>query len=226
LLTTIPSFTNAALAPDYFPRYVLAKQDVAVGISKAKVTTGKQRRPASINRAALMVASPSRIFYGENGKSLSPELIANFNHIKASQAKFNMADVIPMNMQPSNDSTLVFTQVADRSLSSFFNSKEVRESSFGRTATEVEQKMKQEVILGGGDSKSIQHKLNFNIQAFQTLAQIQYTGFTNAALRYNLTGKKLALEVFEKVAKNQDIILSQTMSSEDRLSEVSFRWTF
>lgn len=219
LFAIAPTFTNAALAPHLSPKAIVRAKKLSVRLKKAK------RTPAAINRAALMIAAPSRVFYGENGQSLSPELIANFNHVKAAEPKLEVTDIIPMDMKPTNDPLVVFTQVADRSLTSFFNSPQVRESSIGQAATAVEKKMTQEVVLGSAD-QDVQHKLNFNVQAFQTTAQIQYTGYTNASLKYNLASQNLALEVFEKVAKNQDVILTQTMSDSDRLSQISYRWNF
>lgn len=227
-----PSLSSAAISKTYFPAYrFVASKPAASPVGKSKLKLSEllkvsKRSPASINRAALTVASPSKIFYGENGKSLSPELIMSFNRIKASEKPFNIAEHIPMDMKPTHDSLEVLSQVADRSLTTFFNSPSVRGSSFGQTATAVEEKMNQEVLIGGDGPQSIPHKLNFNLQAFQALAQLQYTGITTAALKYKIAENKMALEVSEKVALNQDFVVSHTMSSSDQLSQVSFRWSF
>jgi hypothetical protein len=229
-----PCISTASLPKTYFPeyRFVTPKSETksATPIGQARLKLKDllkiSRTPAAINRAALTVSTPSKVFYGENGQALSPDLIMNFNHMRATEKPFNIAEHIPLDMKPSNSTMEVFSQVADRSLSTFFNSPSVRESSLGKAATTVEQKMNQEVAFGGTDPKSIQHRLNFNVQAFQALAQVQYTGLTNAALKYKLTENKMALEVFEKVATNQDFVMSHTMSSSDQVSEVSFRWSF
>lgn len=185
-----------------------------------------QRRPTSINRAVILVTEPSRVFYGQNGKSLSPELIANFNSVKSTEKPIDTATYIPMDMPASGDSSFVFNQVADKSLGTILNSEAVRMSSVGRAATEVENNMKTEMVIGGGSPKSLQHKLNFNVQAFQALAQVEYTGFTNAAVKYKVAENKVGLEVFEKIMTNKDLVLSHTASPADRVSEVSMRWTF
>jgi len=231
LIALAPSISTAAISKAYFPAYkfLISKAEASpVGQSKMRLSDlGRiSRFPAAINRAALTVSTPSKVFYGENGKSLSPELIMSFNQVKAAEKPFNISEHIPMDMKPSNSTMEVFSQVADRSLTTFFNSTTVRESALGQTATAVEKKMKQEVLFGGTNPKSIQHRLNFNLQAFQALAEVQYSGLTNAALKYKLVENKMALEVFEKVASNQDFVMSHAISASNQISEVSFRWSF
>ena len=184
------------------------------------------RAPASINRVAISLVAPSRVFYGEDGKSLSPELIANFNLVKLQEKPMDTAQMIPTDMKPSDNSSEVFSKVADKSVASLMNSEAIRETAFGRAATQVEERMKAQVLMGGNSPKSIQHKLNFNMQAFQATAQVQYTGFTNANLKYKIAENKLGLEVFERVTRNKDLVMSHTISTLNRLSEISLRWNF
>lgn len=233
LIALAPSISSAAISKSYFPAYcyvVKTADSSPVGQVALKLSEISKisRAPAAINRAALTVSAPSKVFYGDNGQELSPELIMSFNQIRATEKPINISEHIPMDMKPSNNSMEVFSQVADRSLTAFFNSQAVRESSIGQTATYVETKMKQEVVLGGSedDPKAVQHKLNFNVQAFQATAQVQYTGLTNAALKYKIAENKMALEVFEKVADDQDFVVSHTVSRADQQSQVSYRWSF
>lgn len=185
-----------------------------------------QRAPAAINRAAIAIVKPSKIFYGEDGMAISPEMIANFNVIKHEEKPYDMAALIPLDMKPTDNSSEVFSQVADKSMTTILNSEAVRGTSLGRAATEVEQKLKTEVTIGGNEPKSIQHKFNFSAQAFQATAQVLYTGLTNAALKYKVAEQKLGVEVFEKVTGDKDLVMSHTMTPDDRLSEVSLRWNF
>jgi hypothetical protein len=224
LATAMSSVSYASIPQAYFPAY--SYQYMNIHSSADSPSSSSMRTPASINRAALMMAAPSKIFYGNDGAEISPELIANYNQVKSNDKPLDMRLIIPLDMQPSSDSSAVMAQVADRSMTSFLNSSAVRESTVGRAATTVEQKMKQEVVFGSNDSKSIQHKLNFNLQAFQALAQIQYTGYTNAAIKYKIAESKVALEMFEKFYGNHDVVLSHTIGRDNRVSELSVRWTF
>lgn len=184
----------------------------------------EERTPAAINRAAIAIARPSKIFYGTDGHQLSPDIIALFHSLKAEEKPIDMTAYIPMDMVPSNDSNKVFQKVADRSVSTWFNSPAVRGSAIGRAATEVEESVHQEITFG--DSEEIEHKLGFNFQAFQALAQIEYTGYVHAALRYYGQQALLSFEVDQTIAQNQDLILGHDVHSEDRLSRLSFRWSF
>ncbi len=210
-----PCLSKAAIPRYYFPAYSYQCQ-----------ANESSRAPASINHAAIMVATPSKIFYGEDGTSISPELIANFNQVKANDKPLDVVLFIPLDMQPTNDAASVMAQVADRSMTSLLNSESVRQSTVGQAATTVEQKMKQEVVIGGSDPQSVQHKFNFNVQAFQALAQVQYTGYTNAAIKYKIAESKVAIEMFKRFYGNRDLVFSHTMGRENRISEVSVRWTF
>lgn len=181
------------------------------------------RTPAMINPAARAMAKPSRIFYGTDGQEISPELVAAFNVFKRDSEKIDTARMIPMNMIPSSNSAAVFAQIFDRSASYISTTERFRNSSFGKTALQVEQTMKQEVIVG--NESGIEHKLNFNIQAMQTCAQVQYSGLMRAAVKYTVSSSTLGLEVAEKIFDNKDLVLSQSYGSE-RISEVSLRWNF
>ena len=193
-------------------------------------TAQASRIPASINRAAIAISAPSKIFYGENGEALSPELIADFNIIRSEEKPFDMAQVIPLNMQPSDSSSQVFSQVADKGFSSLFASERFRSSGLGRMTTEAQEKMQTEVVLGGSADEngkaSTQHKLNFNVQAFQGLAQMQYSGYTEAAVKYKIAQSEVDFEISEKMGGHKNLVFSHSVSPENRLSQVSVLWVF
>lgn len=229
----VPAFSSAVpiqFNPDVsFNNLHFQKPEVLREIDQPVRGTVKarKRKPAAINRAALMVTSPSRIFYRDNGASISPELIADFNRMRAMEKPFDPAEMIPLDLSPTSDQSQVLSRVADRSMNSFLNSKIVRETYLVKTATEVEKKMNQEIVIGSGSGpESVQHKLNFNMQAFQATAKVEYSGLTNAAIKYKVDESKLALEIFEKVSSSKDLMVSHTISPSDRLSQVNFRWSF
>lgn len=190
----------------------------------SELVCASSREPAMINRAAVAIAKPSRIFYGSDGQEISPDLITTYNSFKHDVINFDVSKVISTNMQPSNDSSAVFAQIFDRSASYVVSRPEFRNTSLGRTTTQVEHAMKQEVVVNT-DPSGVQHKVNFNIQALQTCAQLQYSGVMKAAVKYTISNSTLGLEVAEKVFSNKDLVLSQSYGSQ-RVSEVSLRWSF
>ncbi len=185
----------------------------------------EMRVPAAINHQAVMQIQPTHLAGTDSaGASISAELIANYKQMKASEKPIDTSLLIPTDMSPSDDSSQVFSKVADKSATHFFNSPEIRGTAFGRTATSVENSLKKEVVFS--QSNSTQHSFKFNFQAFQTLAEVQYKGFTNAALKYKANESKVALEIFEKIMGGKDVVLSHVMSPRDRLSQLSLRWNF
>ena len=195
----------------------------AVLVALPKTVIAQPRREvASINRAALVLVKPSSLF-GPSAQGLSPELVDAYNKTKSDEKPFDPSLMIPTGMQPTADSNRVFSQVADQSVSSFFSSAQVRSTPFGKTATTVEQKMKQDVTLHSGE---IEHKFVLRVQAFQALAKIDYTGYTNATLRYQARESSVDLEVFEKITKTKDLVLGQLNKPNDRISSVQVRWNF
>jgi hypothetical protein len=181
------------------------------------------RKPSAINRAVLVLVKPSKFFGNNQEPSLSPELIDSYNKVKAREKPFDVQTVIPTSLAPTDNSNAVFSKIADQSISSFFNSAQVRATPFGKTATTVEQKMKQDLVVQSGET---QHKFTFQVQAFQALAKIDYTGFTNARLKYEGHSAAIGLEVFEKITKDKELVLEQLNKPDDRVSSVNVRWNF
>ncbi len=182
------------------------------------------RNPAAISRAILAMVKPSQILYGHNGDQISPELVVAFNQWKAAQKTFNVVEVVPLDLAPSDNAHYVFHRIADRGLTYLFHRPEFRQSPLGQTTTEVEQAVKQEVILGSHDE--VEHKLNFSLLAFQAEARVEYSAMIRAAFRYSASQAAIGFEVTESVAMNQDVVVSHLIKPENRLSEVSYRWTF
>ncbi|GIL16617.1 MAG: hypothetical protein BroJett040_03680 [Oligoflexia bacterium] len=178
------------------------------------------RNPAAINRAAQVLARPSQIF--DSGILLSSELIQTYNEVKEKEKAETYVEIIPENIQEMNESNQVVAAIADRGLSKWWNSEAVQSSSFGRRAEMVEKKMQGEVVV----HSAIEHKLNFQFQAFQTRAKIDYSGLTHATLYYQARNSEVGVEVTEKIADSQDLILSHAIKSENQVSQVNLRWSW
>lgn len=184
------------------------------------------RTPASINRGVSAIATPSRIFYGHDGEAISPDLIATFNAIRAQEEKIDASKFIPLDLSPSKDSSMVFSRMADKSMQTMFNSVEFRQSSLGAATIAVQESLKTEVAVKKSKFSSIEHKVRFDVQAFQTLAQLRYSGVTNAAVKYFAASEKLSVELAEKISANNDLILSHSIEPNNRISQVTMQWNF
>lgn len=183
------------------------------------------RGPASINRAALTLSAPSKLLYSGQAP-LSPELVENYHQVRSSEKPFNAMDFIPLNLHPSSNSGYVFSAIADKSVQTILNQPHIRQSVVGQAADKMEKTLHQEVVLGGKGSEGPGHRLNFEVQAFQTQAQVRYEGLTKAAVSYQATRSTVAFEVFEKVARTKELVLSHELRPDERVSQMSVRWSW
>lgn len=184
------------------------------GLAHGQVAPFAIRAPAAINRAAVAQAN-----------LLSPELIQNFNEVKASMKAFDASQMLPTDLQPSQSESDVFNRIADHSLSNWFNSPEMKATPIGRTATEVEKKVSTDVTIT--DAKAnIDHKVSFHILAFQALAKIDYSGYVNASFKYRATDTATIFELQEPLANHKEVYINHTTRPDDRISEAGVRWSF
>lgn len=187
--------------------YVLLAASIALAESP--------RTPAAISNHAIEEAS----------LNLSPELIKDYEVVKQREKNFDPGQVVPLDMKPTDDSGEVFSRIADYSLSNFFNSAAVKSSPLGKTADRVEKKVKQDIVINDSENH-VQHKVSFQLQAFQEQAKIDYTGYLNASLKYHAPDSATIFEIQEPLAKNKEVYVNHTATPSDRLSEVGMRWSF
>jgi|GEM_PF-2492855 len=187
-----------------------------------------QRMPSSIERGLAAIAKPSRHF-GEGrfvpapARAFIPEPKSAF----ADPSAYIPLDLTPTrDLDPTEKSQHVMTKVADHSLSTLFNSPEFRGSALGQAATEVEKTVKQEVVIKASGPEAREHKFNFNIQAFQTTARVEYQGIARVELIYNLRFSTMDLEVSEKLSERQKISVVHSEGPAKKESQLRMSWSF
>lgn len=212
------------------------------GISIQKFETGEEiemaperlnsnenhRFPASIDRAVMAFAAPSKVFYGKDSDMISPEMIATYNKIKSSETHIDAQKFIPLDFQPGCTSATVMSRVADKSLQTFFSSQTFKQTPLGVASHQVEEAVKTDVVINQTESTGVQHKFQISLQAFQNYAQIQYTGFGKAAFKYYLDQSKnrLSFEYTENITNKQKFIFSHTQKRLDDMSQVAWALDF
>lgn len=130
--------------------------------------------------------------------------------------------ILPTALTPGETSDSFVTKVADNSLALYWEESPLRQTSVGRVAESAEKKMKLEVDIK--DQENTDHKFSFKVLAIQTLAKFEYTGWVKAAFNYDFKAAKTEAEIIESISKNQDLVLSQSKTSDDTSSKVSLRW--
>jgi len=130
--------------------------------------------------------------------------------------------VLPPVLQKNETSDSLVTKIADNSIALYWEKSPLRQTAVGQVADAAEKKMKLEVDIK--DQLNTDHKFSFKILAMQTLAKIEYSGWVKAALNYDLRGSKTEAEIIESISDRQDIVLSQSKTSDDVHSKISLRW--
>ncbi len=135
----------------------------------------------------------------------------------------DVANYIPTDMTPTDDSQSVARQIADKSVTAFFNSPRFKQSSLGQTSERVQKKMEVNASVGGAEPGEIKHDFKFQMQAFQNFAKVDYSGYLNACFKYYLTTPKMDLEVLENFGKRQ-LVFNHHLENGDTLNQVMLRW--
>ena len=137
----------------------------------------------------------------------------------------DMNKIIPSNVTDKDSSGEVLKKMGDKAVNVWLKSSTAQKMAIVQTAQKVENAMKAEVNLAPEDSL-VKHKLNFQVQAFQATSKVDYTGYVDASVSYNVRDNKAAYEVRKKVLQNKDLFVNHTDSKNENLSSVGLKWNF
>jgi len=136
------------------------------------------------------------------------------------------ADLNSLDGKERQNEGAVASKFGDKAIQEWWNSPEMRNSSFGRTATTVEKSLKTEVSVPSKSKKGVDHKVSFQVLALQSAAKMEYKGWTNASLNYDARKRASKVEVSEKIMRNKDLTLSHTATAQEDISAVGVRWNW
>lgn len=142
----------------------------------------------------------------------------------------NLNSSVPAYIPPSQSEAEVMKFFGDKMIQNWLSSSAVKNSSFGKAASSVEQAMKVEASIAGAPTtpgeKSIDHKFSFQYLALQSSAKMEYKGWTQAQFRHDSRIGETAVELSEKVFKNKDLVLNHTKNTVENHSSVALRWSW
>jgi hypothetical protein len=137
---------------------------------------------------------------------------------------------VPDYIPPSQSEAEVMKFFGDKMIQNWLSSTAVKNSSFGKAASSVEQAMKVEASIAGAPAnsgeKSIDHKFSFQYMALQSSAKMEYKGWTQAHFRHDSRIGETAVELSERVFKNKDLVLNHTKNTVENRSSVALRWSW
>ncbi|AGH96427.1 hypothetical protein [Pseudobdellovibrio exovorus] len=157
-----------------------------------------------------------------------PVAVAELPLEEGSFAEVITEKILPHNVNENDSSSAVLAKIVDNSFAYWWDNSSIKNSSVGRAATQIEQKMKAEVDLGseGSGENKIDHKLSFKVLATQALAKIEYSGWFKAALNYDARSSKTEAEVFENLDNGKDLVITHSMRGSENKSQLSLRWNW
>lgn len=139
---------------------------------------------------------------------------------------------VPAYIPPSQSESEVMKFFGDKMIQNWLSSPAVKNSSFGKAATSVEQAMKVEASIPGSPvptgsgEKSIDHKFSFQYEALQAQAKVEYSGWAKAHFIHDSRIGQTALELSEKIFKNKDLVFNHTKTTIENRSFVGLRWAW
>lgn len=134
---------------------------------------------------------------------------------------------VPTSFSTGTSDIQVARGIVDQSLQTWFNSNAVKNSSFGRAATQVQDNMSLDTTAKTGYGLSqVEHKFSMQLLAFQAAAKFEYTGYVTAKINHSMTNSQTDLELSEKILNNKKLFLNHSIKTYDRLSTLGLKWNF
>lgn len=114
--------------------------------------------------------------------------------------------VIPLNLNPEAEAEIL-PRIVDHSITSFFESPLVQNTTAVKVAKAVEKSMATDVAIQSENS-NITHKFKVQMMALQRSAHFAYTGLTNASVLVNMATASTLLQINERLTTRQTLVVS------------------
>jgi hypothetical protein len=161
----------------------------------------------------------ARVDYSKTQRLVLPD------EVKVTDSAEAVNAILPGAELSGRSESQVTKQILDNSIRLIWRTSPLRYSSIGQAAQKVEKTVQVEkVIQSSGEENKVQHKFSFDIQGVQALAQLKYSGWVQAAIRYNARDASSSAEVSERIFHDKDLTLSQTVTAYEATSQVSLSW--
>lgn len=138
----------------------------------------------------------------------------------------DVEEVVPTDISQGESGNSVISRMLDKGFNYWYKNSELKKSSVGRAADAAQEKLKTDVVVPAATKNGTNHKFSFRVEAFQTQAKLEYTGWTKAAVKYDASHARTNFEVSEKVWKDKDLVLSHSVTSREDVSSVGVKWAW
>lgn len=153
-------------------------------------------------------------------------LIIPVDNVTPRFSRNDVEQIIPLDLKSGERENIVLSRIADRGFSYWYQNSGLKDSSVGRMAHEAQQKLKTDVVVKDAGASGVDHRFSFKFEIFQALAKVEYTGWLNAAINYDV--RETATNIFfkEKLFDGKDLFLNHKSTRQQDLSMIGFVWSW
>lgn len=162
---------------------------------------------------------------GSRFPSLSVDLINNYIEIKKElevQRKLDPVAASASQFQ-GKSSEQASKLLADKYFTFFYENSEIKNTRVGRNVQRLEKGFQQSVSYELGNKRQ---QLDFTLQPFSTVAQLDYKGFVEATYIYRTLLSEDEFQLKNKIFENKSLILIYSKNPYENRSAVNLMWTW
>lgn len=176
-----------------------------------------------VNTMDLAGIQYSTEFVVRNGSDSELDLsyISHLTAMARRDLKMSVADVIPTNMKTSESESKIARQIIGHSLVRWVEGSTWARDNIGEALQALEAPLQSEVTMK--DRTGHAHKVNLNMKATRAIASVNYSGWVNASLAYQITSRTLGFEVSKMIARGQKVIFTATTQPEESRQIVGYQ---
>lgn len=178
--------------------------------------------------SSSVYAARAKVKYNKK-KSYRGYQVTRIPKMKAEEAFITSQDmnkILPSSIDENESAEKTLKKMGDKAFQVWMKSSSMQKLKVVQAAQNVEKAMKAEVKIGGNNPNEVQHKVNFQVQALQATSKVDYTGYVDASVTYNLRDHVSGVELREKIMKDKDLYVNHSSSKDENLSSVGMKWSF
>ncbi len=153
--------------------------------------------------------------------------IPSFPAEKSLISEAEMQRIMPVGMGPTDQISPVANRIADNTLR-YWAETTGKDTPLVKTARSVEKKMQTGVDFQTtsftDNATTTNHSLRLNLKAFESIAEIKYSGLTSAEVNYNFRDQISQIKITEKLLFSKEVTVCQEINPLERVSSIGMTW--
>lgn len=162
--------------------------------------------------------------YDPDSKELNLQEIARLDQMAKSTTQASATEYLPMTLKASKDESGVAAQILEYNLDRL-----AQRGGWASTAlapiTTINRTLSGGIAISEDNNRSRQ-LVNFNVNAAQAMAALEYQGYVNARLAYQAQDSSMDLTISRKIYDNTQVAFHHVENNQETADRVSLRWTW